>query len=206
MTTDKPMTWSPRGTYLILIKSDKVEFLGGKDMQPILAIEEAKVDSVLFSPCERYILLYTPLKDMPYQIWNFTELTLIRDFPEVNDDKFKWSFSGDYIARRTTKKFKPDGSALKPEEEEEIKEEEIKEKTFVTVYEMPDCTLIQDQYGDKTSIYVEGLKDFSWAPHKNVITHASFPEGENAYPRVIMQAIPSRQELKVHTLKDSKDL
>lgn len=70
--SDKPFQWSPRGTYLILIKSDRVEFLGGKAMEPILSIPEAKVDSVSFSPCERYIMLYTPMKDRPYQIWDFS--------------------------------------------------------------------------------------------------------------------------------------
>lgn len=77
---DKQFTWSPRGTYMILIKSDKVEFMGGKAMEPILTIEEPKVDYCTFSPCERYILLYTPQKERPYQIWNFTEQVLIRDF------------------------------------------------------------------------------------------------------------------------------
>lgn len=27
--TDKPVSWSPKGTYLVVIKSDKVEFIGG---------------------------------------------------------------------------------------------------------------------------------------------------------------------------------
>jgi uncharacterized protein with WD repeat len=27
--TDKPISWSPKGTYLVIIKSDKVEFVGG---------------------------------------------------------------------------------------------------------------------------------------------------------------------------------
>jgi uncharacterized protein with WD repeat len=35
---DKPFTWSPRGTYLVSIKSDKVEFIGGSKMTPILTI------------------------------------------------------------------------------------------------------------------------------------------------------------------------
>jgi hypothetical protein len=73
---------------MILIKSDKVEFIGGRAMEPILTIEEPKVETAKFSPCERYILLYTPLKDKPYQIWNFTELTMIRDFEQARDEVF----------------------------------------------------------------------------------------------------------------------
>jgi uncharacterized protein with WD repeat len=36
--TDKPISWSPKGTYLVIIKSDKVEFVGGSQMDPILYI------------------------------------------------------------------------------------------------------------------------------------------------------------------------
>lgn len=31
-------TWSPKGTYLILIKAEKVLFLGGENMVPIITI------------------------------------------------------------------------------------------------------------------------------------------------------------------------
>ncbi len=36
--TDKPVSWSPKGTYLVIIKSDKVEFVGGSQMEAILYI------------------------------------------------------------------------------------------------------------------------------------------------------------------------
>ena len=41
--SDQAFLWSPKGTYMILIKSDKVEFVGGSSMQPILTINEPKV-------------------------------------------------------------------------------------------------------------------------------------------------------------------
>jgi len=56
--SDKLFCWSPRGTYLVLIKSEKVEFVGGSKMKPILTINQAKVESAVFSPCERYVLIY----------------------------------------------------------------------------------------------------------------------------------------------------
>lgn len=34
--SDKQIQWSPQGTFLILIKPDKVFFLGGKEMTPII--------------------------------------------------------------------------------------------------------------------------------------------------------------------------
>ena len=36
--SDKPVIWSPMGTYLIVIKPDKVIFLGGKEMIPIITL------------------------------------------------------------------------------------------------------------------------------------------------------------------------
>ena len=36
--SDKPFTWSPKVTYLVLIKSDKVKFISGHKMEPILTI------------------------------------------------------------------------------------------------------------------------------------------------------------------------
>lgn len=69
--SDKLFKWSPKGTYLILIKTDKVEFIGGPNWRPVLVIAKPKVETVIFSPCEKYILLYMPRGDTAYEIWNF---------------------------------------------------------------------------------------------------------------------------------------
>jgi WD40 repeat protein len=78
-------------------------------MEPILYINQPKVESVLFSPCEKYILLYSPKKDMPYSVWNFMTLEKIREF-EQNEGEgpntFKWSYNGEYIAKQSVKKIK----------------------------------------------------------------------------------------------------
>jgi len=44
--SEKYMAWSPKGTYLIQIKHDKVEFLGGSRMMPIITLPESNVDRV----------------------------------------------------------------------------------------------------------------------------------------------------------------
>jgi uncharacterized protein with WD repeat len=36
--------------------------------------------------------------------------------------------------------------------------------------------------------------------------HTSFPSGDNALPRITMMAVPSRQNINIHTLKDSKQM
>jgi uncharacterized protein with WD repeat len=40
LQSDKNVQWSPKGTYLIIIKHDKIEFHGGKKMNPIITIPE----------------------------------------------------------------------------------------------------------------------------------------------------------------------
>ena len=40
LQSDKNVQWSPKGTYLIIIKHDKVEFHGGKKMNPIITLPE----------------------------------------------------------------------------------------------------------------------------------------------------------------------
>ena len=113
---------------------------------------------------------------------------MIREFEQAHGEdakSFKWSYDGQYFAKITKK-------ALKVEEEEETKEsDQIEEKeevvrTYITVYEMPVCKIITDAHGDRTSIKVDGLESFEWAPHKNIIAHTSFPEGENALPRITL--------------------
>lgn len=69
--SEKPVVWSPQGTYLILIKPDKVIFLGGKEMTPIIVLPKHKVLAVKMSPCEKYVLTYSPMGDTCFTVWNF---------------------------------------------------------------------------------------------------------------------------------------
>lgn len=79
-TTDSKPNWSPKGTYLIMIKAEKILFLGGEKMVPIITIPQAKVTHVSMSPCERFVLTYSPKGDAAFSIWNFQLVELIRDF------------------------------------------------------------------------------------------------------------------------------
>jgi WD40 repeat protein len=79
-------------------------------MKPILTINEPKVDSVSFSPCERYLLVYSPHSDLPYAIWNFQTLEKIREFDQSRGEdahSFKWSFDGSFIAKIVRKEVTP---------------------------------------------------------------------------------------------------
>ena len=87
---------------MITIKSDKVEFIGGSNMKPILTINEPKVEAVIFSPCERYLMVYQPKNDSPYAVWNFGTCEKIREFEQLigeDANTYQWSFDGNYIGK-----------------------------------------------------------------------------------------------------------
>jgi len=68
---EKAIQWSPKGTYMILIKADQVVFLGGEAMVPIITLPQSKVTHVKMSPCEKYVLTFSPLADVAFTVWNF---------------------------------------------------------------------------------------------------------------------------------------
>ena len=78
--SEKPLMWSPQGTYLIVIKPDKILFLGGQKMTPIITIPQNKVISLKMSPCEKYVLTYSPMGDFGYTVWDFQMVSIIREF------------------------------------------------------------------------------------------------------------------------------
>lgn len=124
---------------------------------------------------------------------------------------YQWSFDGSYIAKITKKEIIVEKEEKEPVKDEEgtiipEEEEEPKFKTFITVYELPSMKMIEDMDKNRTSISIEGLREFAFIEGKNIIIATSFPEGENQMPRVSAIEIPSRRSLLIHAMKDSKDL
>jgi len=66
--------------------------------------------------------------------------------------------------------------------------------------------LCQDSDGNRTSIHVDGLKEFGWFPNRNMIVHTSDPSGETVFPRITFIEFPSRRVAHTHTTKGSVDL
>ena len=52
--------------------------------------------------------------------------------------------------------------------------------------------LIENEEEVKKSITIDGITDFSWAPHRNFIVYTAFPE-DNQHPRIGFLEIPSRR-------------
>jgi len=182
LQSDKNVQWSPKGTYLIIIKHDKVEFHGGKKMSPIITIPEQKVDYVSMSPCERYVLTYAPMAKNPYVIWNFQLVEQIRDFDQKEGEDahvYMWSQDGNFLAKKFSQEVtKDDGSS--------------KVKTGISVYTLPSMELIATADGTKKSITIEGIDKLMWAPSRNCLVYTAFP-GETQHPRVGFIEVPSRQ-------------
>lgn len=184
--SDKPITWSPQGTYLILIKPDKVVFLGGKEMTPIIVLPKHKVLSVKMSPCEKYVLTYSPMGDTCFTIWNFQMVEVIRDFEaeaEEDENTYQWSFDGQYLAKKFYTETETDGKT--------------KVKEGISVYTLPSMQLLPNKDGLKKSITTEGVKDWMWAPHKNVIVYTAFykqiEDGPKLDPKIGFLKIPERR-------------
>ena len=195
--SDQPFLWSPKGTYMILIKSDKVEFVAGSTMIPVLTINQPKVETVVFSPCERYVMMYLPKNENTYEIWNFVTNKKMREFgQEIGEDAqtFKWSFDGNYLAKIEKKTKEIDGQEV--------------EKTYIRIYEIKENEVVstQDSDGNKTPIPVNGLQKFLWMPNRNVLVYSSIPSDENAKPRITFQEMPSRQVLKIHPMNESQEM
>jgi len=182
-------------------------------MKSIMTINEPKVESVVFSPCEKYLMVYSPKNDNPYAVWNFMTLDKIREFDQVRNENattYQWSYDGKFIAKikneyipieyseEEVKKQEADREEFikKRENGEEVEEVQVPTETiksFIAVYELPTMKMIEDSDGNRSSIYVEGLNEFQWAPNKNVLIHTSFPAGENVFPRISFTEIPTRR-------------
>jgi uncharacterized protein with WD repeat len=118
-SSDKPVAWSPQGTFLIVIKPDKIIFLGGKEMTPIIVLSQNKVLAVLMSPCEKYVLTYAPMGDKAFTVWNFEMVEVIRDFdaePEEDDKSYQWSHDGKYLAKKFRTETEVEGKVTKVKE------------------------------------------------------------------------------------------
>ena len=162
---DKPVAWSPQGTYMIVIKADKVVFLGGEAMVPIITLPQAKVTHVKMSPCEKYVLTFSPLADVAFTVWNFQMVEIIRELPIAdgeNIETYKWSYDGSYLAKKFKTELRKEGS------------EDVKIKDGVTVFELPSMQILQNKDGQKKSITISGIKDWEWAPSRNTLIYSYF--------------------------------
>ena len=165
--TEMFIRWSPMGTYLTTMHAKGVQLWGGPSWSRQTRFPHPACNLIDFSPNEKYITTWSfkPIEvaeDDPvltleedgknYIIWDVATCKPLRSFqthdlPGPSEDEngqpikkkmpwpiFKWSADDQYVARML------DGQSI-------------------SVYELPKMNLL-----DKTSIKIEGIRDFEWAP------------------------------------------
>lgn len=91
------------------------------------------------SPCERYVLTYSPMANFGYTVWNFQMVEIIREFEQERDEtdqSYVWSHTGNFIAKKFAK-----------EMEAEDGKGEAKVKTGISIYELPSMQLQANSEG-----------------------------------------------------------
>nr|SVE70275.1 EOG090X01UY [Daphnia similis]SVE70899.1 EOG090X01UY [Daphnia similis]SVE71530.1 EOG090X01UY [Daphnia similis]SVE72163.1 EOG090X01UY [Daphnia similis] len=176
--TETLVRWSPLGTYLATFHAKGIALWGGEKFQQIVRFSHPGVQFIDFSPCEKYLVSFSPLADsratdepQAIIIWDVLSGLKRRAF---NADKsqalpiFKWSHDDKYFARMGV--------------------------DMLSVYETPSFGLL-----DKKSIKVQGIRDFAWSPTDNTIAYW-VGEEKDTPARVTLLELPSRNEVRVKNL------
>ncbi|XP_070617473.1 eukaryotic translation initiation factor 3 subunit B [Erythrolamprus reginae] len=174
--TETYVRWSPRGTYLATFHQRGIALWGGEKFKQIQRFSHQGVQLIDFSPCERYLVTFSPLMDTQDDpqaiiIWDILTGQKKRGFhceSSAHWPIFKWSHDGKFFARMTS--------------------------DTLSIYETPSMGLL-----DKKSLKITGIKDFSWSPGGNIITFW-VPEDKDIPARVTLMQLPSRQEIRVRNL------
>ncbi|KAH7131954.1 eukaryotic translation initiation factor-like protein 3 subunit B [Dendryphion nanum] len=216
--TESFVQWSPQGTFLISMHAQGVQLWGGKAWSRQKRFAHPGVNLVDFSPNEKYVVTWShrPLQvdenhPVPtlsvdddgknYVIWDIATGKPLRSFatidvpsgidPDGNPIKkkmqwptFKWSSDDQYVARMT-------------------------QGQQISVYETPRMNLL-----DKTSIKIEGVVDFEWAPatpkRDGIKTYEQLfcywtPELGSNPAKVGLMTIPSKEIVRTRNLFNVSD-
>ncbi|XP_034987280.1 eukaryotic translation initiation factor 3 subunit B [Zootoca vivipara] len=174
--TETYVRWSPKGTYLATFHMRGIALWGGEKFKQIQKFSHQGVQLIDFSPCERYLVTFSPLMDTQDDpqaiiIWDTLTGQKKRGFhceSSAHWPIFKWSHDGKFFARMTS--------------------------DTLSIYETPSMGLL-----DKKSLKINGIKDFSWSPGGNIIAFW-VPEDKDIPARVTLMQLPSRQEIRVRNL------
>lgn len=214
--TETFVQWSPLGTYLTSIHAQGVQLWAGQSWSRHARFAHPYVNLVAFSPHEKYLVTWSnrpisiPDEGHPalsidddgknYVIWDIATGAPLRSFanldmpaaeegrppPKLQWPAFKWSSDDKYVAR-------------------------LVQGQSISVYELPRMNLL-----DKTSIKIEGVMDFDWAPatpqRDGVKTYEQLicfwtPEIGSNPAKVGLMSIPSKEivrTLNLFSVSDAK--
>jgi len=181
--TESYVKWSSQGSYLATCHSRGIAIWGGPGFQKVARFNHPGVQFIDFSPCEKYLVTFSPHVDPRFQdeiapiiIWEARTGVKKRSFTVEQSYSwpiFKWSHDDKYFARMV------DGA--------------------LSIYETPSFGLL-----DRKSIKVAGMRDFSWSPTENTLAYW-VAEDKDVPARVTLVEIPSRNELRVKNLFNVAD-
>ncbi|XP_015172077.1 PREDICTED: eukaryotic translation initiation factor 3 subunit B [Polistes dominula] len=179
--TETYVKWSPLGTYLATFHKLGVALWGGPQFVQQVKFSQRGVECIDFSPCERYLVTYTPRTDLGSDqkrlaVWDILSGQEKRSFyPEGSSvwPIFRWSHDDQYLAWMGI--------------------------DVLSVYETPSFRLL-----DKKSIKIPGIRDFSWSPTDNVLAYW-VPEDKDVPARVTLLEIPNRNEIRNKNLFNVAD-
>ncbi|KAK3940900.1 Eukaryotic translation initiation factor 3 subunit B [Diplogelasinospora grovesii] len=219
--TETFVQWSPLGTYLTSVHAQGVQLWGGASWTRQRRFAHPFVNLVAFSPNEKYLVTWSnrpisiPDEGHPalsldddgknYVIWDIETSKPLRSFAQLDAPAgpvvdgaaakapakypwpaFKWSADDKYVARLT-------------------------QGQSISVYELPKMNLL-----DKTTVKLEGVMDFEWAPaspqREGVKTYEQLlcfwtPEIGSNPARVGLMSIPSKEivrSLNLFSVTDAK--
>uniref|UniRef100_G1RBH1 Eukaryotic translation initiation factor 3 subunit B n=1 Tax=Nomascus leucogenys TaxID=61853 RepID=G1RBH1_NOMLE len=107
--TETYVRWSPKGTYLATFHQRGIALWGGEKFKQIQRFSHQGVQLIDFSPCERYLVTFSPLMDTQDDpqaiiIWDILTGHKKRGFhceSSAHWPIFKWSHDGKFFARMT---------------------------------------------------------------------------------------------------------
>jgi translation initiation factor 3 subunit B len=182
--TESYIKWSPMGSYMATCHSRGIALWGGPQFQKVARFNHPGVQFIDFSPCEKYIVTFSPSVDARFAedssaviIWESRTGAKKRAFNAESSHTwpiFKWSNDDKYFARMTA-----DGT--------------------LSIYETPSFGLL-----DRKSIKVNGMRDFTWSPTENILAYW-VAEDKDVPARVTLLEVPTRNEVRVKNLFNVAD-
>ncbi|KAF6198747.1 hypothetical protein GE061_006769 [Apolygus lucorum] len=173
--TEKYVQWSPLGTYLATIHHKGVALWGGPTFEQIMRFTHIDVQFIEFSPCENYLVTYSPnalINDQGHLIiWDIRRGEIMRTFEPDSPTvwpTFKWSKDDKYFAKIG--------------------------QDVLSIYETPSFGLL-----DKKSVKLMGIRDFAWSPTDNILAYW-VSEMKDVPARVVLMEVPSRTEIRANNI------
>ena len=153
----------------------------------MLKLNHGGVKLIDFSPCEQFIVTWSPETDQSAAliVWDVKTGAKMRAFQGAKPDgdidwpAFQWSHDDAYFARLGD--------------------------DCIYCYESSTMKLIRDKQEKRTSVKVDGVRQFLWSPTDNVIS-LWVPEHGNNPAKIMLMNFPSREELVQKNLFQVADL